>query len=73
MFRRLPGSIPTDYSVPDTLDGLGLMINDKDQVCSKSDPTELFKWKASPSERYNDMRYSKLLRKSILQQLESIG
>jgi hypothetical protein len=58
MYRRLARSLPADYQIPQTLDGLGYFINNKHQIRSKANPDEFFNYKVSRDGRYNEMRKS---------------
>ncbi|KAI9825982.1 MAG: hypothetical protein M1819_007483 [Sarea resinae] len=76
MFRRVSGSLPPDFEFPETLEGLGYFINDKDQIKQIADPSEDFDYFVSKNDRYNERHREAMntcIRRVLSERLEALN
>jgi hypothetical protein len=76
MYRRLARSLPADHQIPQTLDDLGYFINEKQQIRSKANPDDLFNYKVSRDDRYNEMRRTvlhRIIRDEVSQRMTALN
>lgn len=55
MFRRLPNSLPKDFTFPADLDQLGYFVNENDQIRQKANPDQKYQYRINRNDRVNDV------------------